>query len=88
MTNEDPLGVRDDFPVTKSRTYLNTPYAGPVSRAVRDTAIEYANEKLDWAASRTSWRTKSWPAARLPTFSGSKPKRWRFFTRPVTARTS
>ena len=52
MTDEDPLGVRDEFPVTRSRTYLNTPYIGPISKAVRDTAVEYADEKLDWAASR------------------------------------
>ena len=52
MIDDDPLGVRDEFPVTRSRTYLNTPYIGPVSKAVRDTAVEYADEKLDWAASR------------------------------------
>ena len=30
----DPLGVRNDFPVTESRTYLNSAFIAPVHRAV------------------------------------------------------
>lgn len=30
----DPLGVRDDFPITANRTYLNTAYIAPIPRQV------------------------------------------------------
>lgn len=74
MTDEDPLGVRDDFPVTKSRTYLNTPYIGPVSRAVRDTAVEYADEKLAWAASRHQLENQELARVAFAGLFGVKPE--------------
>ena len=33
-SSQDPLGVRDDFPVVAHRTYLNSAYIAPVHRAV------------------------------------------------------
>ena len=30
----DPLGVRDDFPITASRNYLNSAYIAPIPKAV------------------------------------------------------
>ena len=46
VKDDDPLGVRDDFPVTKERTYLNSSSVGPMSRATRDAVAAYADEKM------------------------------------------
>ncbi len=45
-TDEDPLGMRSEFPVTNELTYLNTASLGPLSRTVRDTLVAYADEKM------------------------------------------
>ena len=45
-SDEDPLGVRRDFPVTNSLTYLNTASRGPFSRVVRDASVAFADEKM------------------------------------------
>ena len=37
-SNEDPLGVRADFPITETLTYLNTGYMSPIPTVVRDPA--------------------------------------------------
>ena len=58
LSDDDPLGVRADFPITSSRTYLNTPYIGPISTVVRDAAVAYTEEKLGWAASRHQLETQ------------------------------
>ncbi len=42
---DDPLGVRDDFPVTEGFAYLNTASVGPLPTAVRDALHAYADEK-------------------------------------------
>lgn len=42
----DPLGVRDEFPVTREQAYLNTAYVGPISRPVREAAVAYADHKM------------------------------------------
>lgn len=44
--DDDPLGVRADFPVTRDRAYLNTSSVGPIPRAVRDALVAYADEKM------------------------------------------
>jgi len=41
----DPLGVRGDFPITRTRTYLNSAYAGPLSNAVRQAASEFTEDR-------------------------------------------
>ncbi len=45
-SEEDPLGVRSEFPVTGELAYLNTASLGPLSRTVRDTLVAYADEKM------------------------------------------
>jgi selenocysteine lyase/cysteine desulfurase len=44
--DEDPLGVRAEFPVTREQAYLNSAYVGPIPRAVRDAAVEEADAKM------------------------------------------
>ncbi len=39
--DEDPLGVRKDFPVLRDYTFLNTAYTGLISQAVVDAAREW-----------------------------------------------
>lgn len=55
---DDPPGVRADFPITDTRTYLNTAYVGPVSTPVQNAAMAYSREKLTWAASRHQLENK------------------------------
>lgn len=43
---DDPLGVRDDFPVTEEQAYLNTASVGPLPTPVRDALHDYADEKM------------------------------------------
>ncbi len=43
---DDPLGVRDKFPVTQELAYLNTASVGPLSIPVRDALHAYADEKM------------------------------------------
>lgn len=43
---DDPLGIRDQFPVTDELAYLNTASLGPSSRAVHDAMTAYAEEKM------------------------------------------
>jgi len=45
-SDEDPLGVRADFPITKELAYLNTASVGPLSRQTRDALAAYADEKM------------------------------------------
>lgn len=44
-TVKDPLGVRDDFPITAQRTYLNSAYIAPVPRAVVQAGSEFLENK-------------------------------------------
>lgn len=41
---DDPLGVRDDFPITRNRIYLNTAYIAPIPKPVA-AAVQAFNEK-------------------------------------------
>ena len=43
---DDPLGVRDRFPVTKELAYLNTASMGPLPTPVHDALAAYAEEKM------------------------------------------
>ncbi len=45
-TEEDPLGVRADFPVTQTHTYLDTSSVGPLSKAARDAGVAYLDENM------------------------------------------
>lgn len=44
---DDPLGVRADFPVATRRTYLNTASVGPFPNVVRDAAVAWAEEQAN-----------------------------------------
>ncbi len=43
---DDPLGVRDRFPVTRELAYLNTASVGPLPIPVTDALTAYAEEKM------------------------------------------
>lgn len=45
-SENDPLGMRSEFPVTDELAYLNSASLGPLSRTVRDTLVAYADEKM------------------------------------------
>lgn len=45
--DEDPLGVRRDFPVATKKTYLNTASVGPFPNAVREAGIAWVEEQGD-----------------------------------------
>lgn len=45
-TPDDPLGVRDQFPVTADLAYLNTASMGPVPVPVHQAMIAYAEERM------------------------------------------
>ena len=45
--DDDPLGVRADFPVATNRTYLNTASVGPFPNVVRDAGIAWAEEQAN-----------------------------------------
>ncbi|MDH3732789.1 MAG: aminotransferase class V-fold PLP-dependent enzyme [Gemmatimonadota bacterium] len=44
--SDDPLGIRDEFPVTRELAYLNTASLGPSSRPAHDAMVAYAEEKM------------------------------------------
>ena len=44
--DEDPLGVRDEFPITKTHAFLNNCAIAPLCRSGRDAAVAYLDEKL------------------------------------------
>jgi selenocysteine lyase/cysteine desulfurase len=44
--DDDPLGVRGEFPITRETAYLNTAYSSPIPRSVRDAALEEAEGKM------------------------------------------
>jgi selenocysteine lyase/cysteine desulfurase len=45
-TEEDPLSIRADFPVTKTHTYLNTASVGPLSKVARDAGVAYLDQNM------------------------------------------
>ena len=52
-TEEDPLGVRGEFPAAENQTFLNTAWVGPIPQVARDAGVAYADETLIWADSRS-----------------------------------
>ena len=73
-SDEDSLGVRGDFPVTDTLTYLNTAARGPFSRAVRDATVAFADQKMrmGFAASRDEIREEA--RERFAALFGAKPE--------------
>jgi selenocysteine lyase/cysteine desulfurase len=45
-SNDDPLGVRADFPLTETQAYLNSASTGPSPKVVREAAVEFADGKM------------------------------------------
>ena len=45
VSDDDPLGVRKDFPATRDYTYLNTAYIGLISQAVVEAAREWTETR-------------------------------------------
>ena len=73
-SGEDPLGVRRDFPVTDTLTYLNTASRGPFSRVVRDASVAFADEKMHtgFASRRDEIREEA--RERFAALFGAKPE--------------
>ena len=47
-SDDDPLGIRGEFPVAEELAYLNTASTGPLPRAVREALVSYADEKMTY----------------------------------------
>ncbi len=47
-SDDDPLGIRGQFPVTEELAYLNTASTGPLPRPVREALVAYADEKMTY----------------------------------------
>jgi selenocysteine lyase/cysteine desulfurase len=45
LPDNDPLGVRKDFPITADRAYLNSAYIAPIPQAVVDAGSAFLHEK-------------------------------------------
>ena len=71
---DDPLGVRAAYPITDTRTYLNTAYIGPLSTPAQNAADAYSREKLTWAASRHQLENKETARIKFATLFGANPK--------------
>lgn len=63
LADDDPLGVRAQFPVTGELAYLNTASVGPLPVPVRDALRDYAEQKSlcrdtgSWRVAQESART-------------------------------
>ena len=51
---QDPLGIRDEFHVTRTQTYLNMSSVGPMPTVVHNAAVAYANDQQVAPAHRYS----------------------------------
>ena len=69
--DDDPLGVRADFPVTVEQTYLNSCGVGPMSRAARDAVAAYADEKMLLRNGRSRRETKARARTRFAELFGA-----------------
>ena len=49
VSEQDPLGVRADFPVTGNRMYLNSAYIAPVHRNVMAASRAHTEAKSNGA---------------------------------------
>ena len=74
QANDDPLGVRDDFPITRRMRFLATSWIGPMPRVVRDVACEYVDEKMEFADTRTRLEKKEMTRIAFAALFGAKPQ--------------
>ncbi len=72
--DEDPLGVRADFPITQRMRFLATSWIGPMPRVVRDVACQYADEKMEFADTRTRLEKKEMARSSFAELFGAKPQ--------------
>ena len=70
-SDEDPLGVRADFPLTAEQTYLNSCGTGPMSRATRDAVAAYADEEMLLRNRRSRGQTKERARTRFAELFGA-----------------
>ena len=47
-SDDDPLGIRGQFPVAEESAYLNTASTGPLPLPVREALVAYADEKMTY----------------------------------------
>ena len=73
-SDEDPLGVRRDFPITDTHTYLNTAGTGPFPIAVRDAAVAFADEIMRTPFSARRGQTREEARERFAALFGAKPE--------------
>ena len=52
--DEDPLGVRDDFPALREQAFLNTAYIGLIPQAVVDAGHDWLEARQRRTRSATS----------------------------------
>jgi len=50
-TSDDPLGIRDDFPILKTTNFLNTAYHAVSPKQVVDAGVEFYKDRADPADS-------------------------------------
>ncbi len=72
--DEDPLGVRADFPITRNLRFLATSWIGPMPTVVRDVAVDYVDEKMQWADTRLRLEKKEMARTAFAELFGAKPQ--------------
>ncbi len=70
--NDDPLGVRAEFPITETQAYLNTASSGPFPRAVRDAALRFVEEKTLRPTPGSRQETRARARAKFAKLFGAK----------------
>ena len=73
-SDEDPFGVRADFPITQNLRFLATSWIGPMPRVVRDVAVDYVDEKMQWADTRLRLEKKEMARTAFAELFGAKPQ--------------
>jgi selenocysteine lyase/cysteine desulfurase len=87
--NDDPLGVRNDFPATADCTYLNTAYVGLISQPVVDAARDWADARARRPYGVGQMEAKTEETRKLfAEMVGAGQTKSGFCSRPQKARTS
>ncbi len=71
-SNDDPLGVRAEFPITKAQAYLNTASSGPFPRAVKEAALAFVEEKTLRPTPGSRHETRARARAKFAKLFGAK----------------
>jgi cysteine desulfurase/selenocysteine lyase len=72
--DEDPLGVRAEFPIAQNLAYLNTSAVAPIPRAVREAGIEYLDGKMLQASAARNSERREQARSRFARLFGTKPE--------------